>query len=49
MLSSSSLGDVAQLEERNNRTVEARGSSPLISTYAIIAYCKLLWYSNIYK
>jgi hypothetical protein len=25
-------GDVAQLEERDNRTVEARGSSPLIST-----------------
>ncbi len=32
MLSSKSLGDVAQLEERNNRTVEVRGSSPLIST-----------------
>ena len=25
-------GDVAQLEERDNRTVEVRGSSPLIST-----------------
>jgi hypothetical protein len=26
-------GDVAQLEERDNRTVEVRGSSPLISTF----------------
>ena len=25
-------GDVAQLGERDNRTVEVRGSSPLIST-----------------
>ena len=31
VLSLNSLGDVAQLEERNNRTVEVRGSSPLIS------------------
>ena len=30
-------GDVAQLGERDNRTVEVRGSSPLISTYAISA------------
>ena len=26
------FGDVAQLGERDNRTVEVRGSSPLIST-----------------
>src|SRR5690348_7913172 len=26
------LGDVAQLGERDNRTVEVRGSSPLVST-----------------
>jgi hypothetical protein len=32
VLYSCALGDVAQLEERDNRTVEARGSSPLIST-----------------
>ena len=28
------VGDVAQLGERDNRTVEVRGSSPLISTLA---------------
>ena len=28
-------GDVAQLGERDNRTVEARGSSPLISTSSL--------------
>ena len=28
-------GDVAQLGERDNRTVEVRGSSPLISTYQV--------------
>ena len=32
MILSTLLGDVAQLGERDNRTVEARGSSPLIST-----------------
>ncbi len=32
MLSSTLPGDVAQLGERDNRTVEVRGSSPLIST-----------------
>jgi hypothetical protein len=32
MLSSLLPGDVAQLGERDNRTVEVRGSSPLIST-----------------
>src|SRR5579859_1301618 len=32
MLLSSLHGDVAQLGERDNRTVEVRGSSPLIST-----------------
>src|SRR5881227_3428993 len=32
MLLSSLPGDVAQLGERDNRTVEVRGSSPLIST-----------------
>jgi hypothetical protein len=32
MLLSSVPGDVAQLGERDNRTVEVRGSSPLIST-----------------
>ena len=31
-------GDVAQLEERDNRTVEVRGSSPLISTYQLCLY-----------
>lgn len=36
-------GDVAQLEERNNRTVEVRGSSPLISTHRRLAYHSLLW------
>jgi hypothetical protein len=34
MLSLHLLGDVAQLEERNNRTVEVRGSSPLVSILA---------------
>src|SRR5947209_14259219 len=32
MLLSIPQGDVAQLGERDNRTVEVRGSSPLIST-----------------
>ena len=32
MVSSTMFGDVAQLGERDNRTVEVRGSSPLIST-----------------
>ena len=32
MLLSILQGDVAQLGERDNRTVEVRGSSPLIST-----------------
>lgn len=32
MLYSTAPGDVAQLEERDVRNVEARGSSPLIST-----------------
>ena len=32
MVSSTMSGDVAQLGERDNRTVEVRGSSPLIST-----------------
>jgi hypothetical protein len=32
MLSFTSHGDVAQLVERDNRTVEVRGSSPLVST-----------------
>src|SRR5215510_4099458 len=36
MLSSPLPGDVAQLGERDNRTVEARGSSPLISTATIL-------------
>ena len=31
-------GDVAQLGERDNRTVEVRGSSPLISTYQLWLY-----------
>ena len=45
-------GDVAQLGERDNRTVEARGSSPLISTdlchpkyLKCLANRKGLWYS----
>ena len=35
-------GDVAQLGERDNRTVEVRGSSPLISTARTIYFvpCK---------
>jgi hypothetical protein len=37
MLLSCLLGDVAQLGERDNRTVEVRGSSPLISTKLQIA------------
>ena len=41
MLSSNQLGDVAQLEERNNRTVEVRGSSPLISTLASLQVCMI--------
>ncbi len=36
MLSSPIPGDVAQLGERDNRTVEVRGSSPLISTTTIL-------------
>ncbi len=32
MLYSKPVGGVAQLGERNNRTVEVRGSSPLTST-----------------
>jgi hypothetical protein len=31
-------GDVAQLGERDNRTVEVRGSSPLISTATSTTY-----------
>jgi hypothetical protein len=54
-------GDVAQLGERDNRTVEVRGSSPLISTsyYTIgetkarsrleFANRKHLWYSVLYN
>ncbi len=38
MLLSSLPGDVAQLGERDNRTVEVRGSSPLISTNRTSAY-----------
>lgn len=42
-------GDVAQLGERDNRTVEVRGSSPLISTrspsVSYLANRKHLWYS----
>ena len=38
MLSSTLPGDVAQLGERDNRTVEVRGSSPLISTYQLCLY-----------
>jgi hypothetical protein len=49
MLSSPIPGDVAQLGERDNRTVEVRGSSPLISTVTIPLHClanrKDLWYS----
>jgi hypothetical protein len=32
LYSASACGGVAQLGERDNRTVEARGSSPLTST-----------------
>ncbi len=53
-------GDVAQLGERDNRTVEVRGSSPLISTtyYAAkktsnsieeLTNRKRTWYSILYK
>ena len=35
MLYSESVGGVAQLGERNNRTVEVRGSNPLTSTNGI--------------
>ena len=38
MVSSTMFGDVAQLGERDNRTVEVRGSSPLISTYQLCLY-----------
>ena len=42
MLLSSVPGDVAQLGERDNRTVEVRGSSPLISTmYYTLETCRL--------
>ena len=41
MLSSPLPGDVAQLGERDNRTVEARGSSPLISTATILHFTTL--------
>src|SRR5437879_5496787 len=36
-------GDVAQLEERDNRTVEVRGSSPLRSTTFFLR-CEFGWY-----
>ena len=50
-------GDVAQLGERDNRTVEVRGSSPLISTYQCVPHIpqkclanrKHLWYSVLYN
>ena len=53
-------GDVAQLGERDNRTVEVRGSSPLISTICYTAKKtnssieeltnrKRTWYSILYK
>src|SRR6266852_3053896 len=49
MLSSPIPGDVAQLGERDNRTVEVRGSSPLISTVTILLHFlanrKDVWYS----
>src|SRR5260370_25345525 len=38
MLLCSVPGDVAQLGERDNRTVEVRGSSPLISTIVYTWY-----------
>ena len=38
MVSSTMFGDVAQLGERDNRTVEVRGSSPLISTYQCVPH-----------
>ena len=38
MVSSTMFGDVAQLGERDNRTVEVRGSSPLISTDQLCLY-----------
>ncbi len=38
VLSSTLPGDVAQLGERDNRTVEVRGSSPLISTTNMLCY-----------
>ena len=37
MILSIGPGDVAQLGERDNRTVEVRGSSPLISTYQCVS------------
>jgi hypothetical protein len=46
------VGDVAQLGERDNRTVEVRGSSPLISTShnvpfnLCLANRKQVWYSK---
>ena len=54
MILSMGPGDVAQLEERDNRTVEVRGSSPLISTYQYVSHIpqkclanrKRLWYSG---
>ena len=46
-------GDVAQLGERDNRTVEVRGSSPLISTVTILLHFlanrKDVWYSVLYN
>ncbi len=50
-------GDVAQLGERDNRTVEVRGSSPLVSTckgdrkgrpYYVIAISNALQIANTY-
>ena len=35
MVLSSQFGDVAQLGERDNRTVEVRGSIPLVSTITV--------------
>src|SRR5713226_456703 len=47
MLSYTVPGDVAQLGERDNRTVEVRGSSPLISTTSqkCLANRRHAWYS----
>jgi hypothetical protein len=48
MLLSYPQGDVAQLGERDNRTVEARGSSPLISTTCTIFLTDTLQIANDY-